>query len=88
MRVLNSFAAAVLSAQSALGAFLPVSTFNEAASLRTREENVRKCLQPVPSVDLYYMEGKPLLSADEDVNLTLFPRRIPKRCPLRRSGHS
>jgi hypothetical protein len=88
MRVINSLVAAVISTQPVLGAFLPVSTFNEAASLTTREENVRKCLQPVSSVDLYYMEGKSLLSADGDVKLTLFPRRVPDRCPLRRSGHS
>ncbi|KAH4250534.1 hypothetical protein HBI04_206270 [Parastagonospora nodorum] len=30
--------------------------FNEVSSIRTRGENMRQCLQPVPSVDLYYME--------------------------------
>lgn len=57
MRI-SALVAAAFCVEWVVGALLPVSTFNEISSIRTREENVRRCLQPTSSVELYYMEGK------------------------------
>lgn len=58
MRIFQDVLAIALGAQSVAGTFLPVKTLNNVASLQTREESMRRCMEPVLSVELHYMEGK------------------------------